>query len=80
MQQSSAMVSHQISTVEEESAFLLDDIFRGDKVAESVCLRDLVQWAGENPITLSRHDLTQLVVYSEEKLRELRDIYYELSL
>lgn len=66
-------------SVTEESQFLLDEIFQGDTVAESICLRDLVQWAGENPITLSAVDLAQLVIYSEDKLRELYDIYCDVS-
>lgn len=66
-------------SITEESQFLLDEIFQGDTVAESICLRDLVQWAGENPITLSAVDLAQLVIYSEDKLRELYDIYCDVS-
>ena len=66
-------------SITEESHFLLEDIFEGDTVAESICVRDLVQWAGENPLTLTADDLAQLIVYSEEKLRELYDIYCEVS-
>lgn len=66
-------------SITEESTFLLEDIFGNDTVAESICVRDLVQWAGENPITLSADDLAQLIVYSEDKLRELYAIYCEIS-
>jgi len=66
-------------SITEESQFLLDEIFQGDTVAESVCLRDLIQWAGENPITISTESLAQLVIYSEDKLRELFDIYCEVN-
>jgi hypothetical protein len=66
-------------SITEESQFLLDEIFQGDTVAESVCLRDLIQWAGENPITISTESLAQLVIYSEDKLRELYDIYCEVN-
>lgn len=65
-------------SITEESQFLLDEIFQGDTVAESICLRDLIQWAGENPITMSTEDLAQLVIYSEDKLRELYDIYCDV--
>ena len=67
-----------ISSIEEESVQLLDDIFESDKCAESICLRDLVEWAGYNPITVSKQDLAQLIVYSKDKLRELCDIYYDV--
>ena len=66
-------------SITEESQFLLDEIFQGDTVAESICLRDLIQWAGENPITMSTEDLAQLVIYSEDKLRELYDIYCDVA-
>jgi hypothetical protein len=66
-------------SITEESQFLLDEIFQGDTVAESVCLRDLIQWAGENPITISTESFAQLVIYSEDKLRELFDIYCEVN-
>lgn len=66
-------------SVTEEAQFLLEEVFQGDTVAESICLRDLVQWAGENPLTLSADDLAQLVIYSEDKLRELFDIYCDVS-
>ena len=66
-------------SITEESTFLLEDIFGEDTVAESICVRDLVQWAGENPLTINADDLAQLIVYSEDKLRELYDIYCEVS-
>ena len=65
-------------SITEEAQFLLDEVFHGDTVAESICLRDLVQWAGENPLTLDSEGLAQLIVYSEEKLRELYDIYCDV--
>ena len=65
-------------SITEEAQFLLDEVFQGDTVAESICLRDLVQWAGENPLTLDSEGLAQLIVYSEEKLRELYDIYCDV--
>jgi hypothetical protein len=65
-------------SITEESQFLLQEIFRGDTVAESICLRDLIQWAGENPLTMNTEDLAQLVIYSEDKLRELFDIYCDV--
>ena len=66
-------------SITEESQILLEEIFEGDTVAESICLRDLVQWAGENPLTITPEGLAQLVIYSEDKLRELYDIYCEVS-
>ena len=66
-------------SITEEAQFLLDEIFQGDTVAESICLRDLVQWAGENPLTVNTEVLAQLVIYSEDKLRELFDIYCEVN-
>ncbi len=65
-------------SITEESQFLLQEIFQGDTVAESICLRDLIQWAGENPLTINTEDLAQLVIYSEDKLRELFDIYCDV--
>ena len=65
-------------SITEESQFLLQEIFQGDTVAESICLRDLIQWAGENPLTMNTEDLAQLVIYSEDKLRELFDIYCDV--
>lgn len=79
MHQSSVMVSYQVSTLEEESAQILRDIFGKDSYTESVCLQDLIEWSGYSPITTNKQDLAQLVVYSEDKLRELRDIYYDVS-
>jgi hypothetical protein len=65
-------------SITEESQFLLQEIFQGDTVAESICLRDLIQWAGENPLTMDTEALAQLVIYSEDKLRELYDIYCDV--
>jgi hypothetical protein len=66
-------------SITEASHFILDDIFQGDTVAESICLRDLVQWAGEDLQSITSEELAQLVVYSEDKLRELYDIYCEFQ-
>jgi hypothetical protein len=65
-------------SITEESQFLLEEIFNGDTVAESICLRDLIQWAGEDPVTITSEELAQLVIYSEDKLRELYDIYRDV--
>lgn len=68
-----------ITEIEEQSQLILDDIFGDDLTAESICLRDLVEWAGENCSTIDSQELAQLVVYSEDKLRELYEIYLELQ-
>jgi len=66
-------------SVTEEAQFLLEEVFQGDTVAESICLRDLVDWAGEDSQSIDAEDLAQLVIYSEDKLRELFDIYCDVN-
>jgi len=66
-------------SVTEEAQFLLEEVFQGDTVAEAICLRDLVDWAGEDPQSIDAEDLAQLVIYSEDKLRELFDIYCDVN-
>ena len=61
-----------------KSLSLLNDIFGDDSIAESVCIQDLIEWSGNTSSPLSKHQLAQLIVYSEDKLRELCDIYYDV--
>jgi hypothetical protein len=66
------------TTLQDESLSLLNDIFGDDIIAESVCIQDLIEWSGNTSSPLSKHQLSQLIVYSEDKLRELFDIYCDV--